>query len=115
MANIPAASQAKGIRSASFRIETITALDTVSNASLLTVCAEGPLKNILDSEYLGVGGTVNFINAFGGAGGLLSWSADDAINVYWALSAGFKPELKVTSSGGAYATVRLALSWSASS
>lgn len=102
-------------RSFSIVLEASGGATTISNATLVSFCDPGPLRDLLDKSYAS---DIAFMSAFCAKGGILQVSRmrDGLGNVEAKFElVGGLPTIEVSGGGsGAIAGLRLALQWSAS-
>lgn len=99
--------------SVSVTFQSVNGTDSISNAALVAACPQrGPLRNLLTTSW---GSFADFNTAWAQAGGILALSSASAnAKAVWSLSGGGSglPQLTVTDTVAAFATARVALSFS---
>lgn len=90
--------------------------DTISNASLVALCEQGPLRKFFSTAYPGVSGDADMMNAWAAAGGFVSVQSTAATTpvVQLALDVAFKPTFVMSAAAAGEVSLRCALSYSAS-
>ena len=115
-AQVPTQSQV-GRLSFSARYTKADALaDTISNAALVALCEQGPLRQFFSTAYPGVSGDAAMMNAWAAAGGFVSVQSTGATSpvVQLDLDGDFKPIFSMSAAAIGEVSLRCALSYSAS-
>lgn len=113
MAAITPSKSQVGRLSFSARFAASGAADEISNAAVIACCEQGPLRQFFDTAY---DDAAEMMDAWAAAGGLISVQSSGATTpvASLALDGSDKPKIALTAAAAAAASIRVALSYSAS-